>query len=82
MKLWLLKPAPNLPDDNNPWYPCEYKCHGMVLQEETELLARELASRGSCNEGCYVWLDSKLTTCIELIPTDEPGLIIQDIHSS
>ena len=98
VKLWLLTPKENLPDDDNPWKPWYDKCFGMVIREETEERARETAtwmSREECNTENYeeipwirkeayanAWKDSRYSDCIELKPEGEPKTILMDVKSA
>ncbi|MHC4620581.1 MAG: hypothetical protein ACYTEQ_22770 [Planctomycetota bacterium] len=85
MKLWLLRPHEDLPDDNNPWEPWYDKCFGMVVRAATENEARAMA-QGVDESGDYeedmrgAWLDSTLSTCTELTAEGEPGVVIRDEH--
>jgi hypothetical protein len=50
MKLWLLRPVDNLPDDANPWEPWYDKAFGFVVRAETEEGARRLATEEAGDE--------------------------------
>jgi hypothetical protein len=90
MKLWLLRPVEELPQDKNPWDPWYDKAFGFVVRAETEQDARNLVVGdlnnqwdGECgNEGKPAWLNPKLSTCVELLQEGEPGLIIKDFASA
>lgn len=84
MKLYILKPQTNLPEDNNPWNPWYDKLHGIVVSAEDEGRARRLAQlKGKDESGLgNVWLDENYTTCVELIPTEESKIIIMDYRSA
>ena len=91
MKLWLLRPVEYLPD--NPWKPRYDKAFGFVIRSNTEDEARYIANENGGDEngpvsfstyrtGGNPWLDPKLSTCIELLPDGEPGLVIRDFASA
>ena len=96
MKLWLLRPSDNLPNENNPWIPWFDKAFGFVVRADTEEEARRLAEDESGDEEEYdyniatrtktltstPWLDPSLSTCIELTDSGEPGIVIQDFHAA
>jgi organic radical activating enzyme len=92
MKLWLLQPKDNLPDDN-PWEPWYDKAFGFVIRAETEMKARKIANKNGGTEtgkisykvyrtGGDPWLDPELSTCIELTPDGKEQLIISDIREA
>ncbi|MFA5165656.1 MAG: hypothetical protein WC481_08880 [Candidatus Omnitrophota bacterium] len=80
MKLWLLRPKEGLPENEgplNPWEPWYDKTFGFVIRAETEGEARKIA-KGDCDcEGRSAW-SSAFSTCIELLPEGESGIIIKD----
>jgi hypothetical protein len=81
MKLWLLRPIEGL--ENNPWEPWYDKAFGFVVRAETEERAREIANEsGGDEKPKNAWLDSTLSTCNELLPDGEEGLIIEDFHAA
>lgn len=85
MKLWLLKPCEGLPSNYNPWEPWYDKAFGFVVRADTEATARQIADNNSGDEGTpYVspWLDANYSTCVELLPDGEAGLILQDYHAA
>ena len=90
MKLWILRPIEDLPDNDNPWEPWYDKSFGFVVRAKTEKEAREYAdgNAGDENRGKFLsqktadtkepWKDDKYSTCIELTKTGEIGVIITD----
>lgn len=79
-----------------PWDP-RYDCtFGVVVRAKTEWEARTFADKEGGNEQhqtggpidyspsfhAYVWLDSALTTCVELDPDGEPGVVMVDFHAA
>ena len=93
MKLYLLRPVKKLEHNNNPWHPWFDKAFGFVVRAETEAQARELANKdggdetGGVNHSVYrtggdPWLDEEFSTCIELTPDGELGVIIKDFASA
>ncbi len=80
-KLWLLRPVEGLPKDDNPWHPWCDKAHGFVIRTETEEEARKMANEdGKPEVGPQgdPWLDAKYSSCVELTPEGEAGVIICD----
>jgi len=92
MKIWLLRPKDNLPEDdreNNPWEPWYDKAFGFVVRAETELLAREIAGKNGGDEtdgktwhGGNPWLDPLYSTCEELLGPGKPGVILRHYASA
>ena len=91
MKLWLLRPVEGLPDD--PWEPWYDKAFGFVVRAETEQRAREIANENGGDEigephyiklrhGIDPWLDSTLSTCVELKSDGVEEMIIKDFASA
>jgi hypothetical protein len=79
MKLWILRPVENLPDHASPWKPWYDKAFGFVVRAETEEAARAFANReGGDETWANPWLDSTVSTCIELTPDGEEGVVIID----
>lgn len=76
-KLWLIKAIESAP----PWHPPIDRCFGFVVEAPDEHSAREIAS---CNSGeetlkhYDAWSNPILSTCIELVPTGNPGVILSD----
>jgi len=92
MKLWLLRPAKKLPEDNawEPWYD---KAFGFVVRAETEERARQIANKNGGQEtgdimydiyrvGGNPWLDPKQSTCVELTVSGKEMMIIRDFMSA
>ena len=75
MKLWLLKPY----EDWEPWFD---KAFGFVIRAETEEAARAIASENAGDEGGTPWLLSSHTSCVELLPEGESGLVLRDFAAA
>lgn len=93
MKLWLLRPRKDLPENDDPWDPWYDKAFGFVIRAETEEEARVFANKDGGDEtgkvshrtyrtGGDPWLNSKMSSCEELKPDGEAGTVIQDFHSA
>lgn len=95
MKLWLIRPKTDgLTDADNPWEPWFDKAFGFVVRADTEEQARQLAHEdaGDENRGEFFsrktantnepWLDAKYSTCEELTPDGEAGVVMQDFHAA
>jgi hypothetical protein len=94
MKLWLLLPAKPLPVNDNPWEPWFDKAFGFVVRAITEEDARTVAHNeaGNENRGEFLrtktantkapWLDARYSTCVELLPDGEPGLVMKDFAAA
>ena len=94
MKLWLLRPVENLPDNDNPWEPWYDKVFGFVVRAETEAEARDMAhaDAGHENRGEFLndkiadtkepWKDGKYSTCVELLPAGQAGVVISDFAAA
>lgn len=97
MKLWLLRPVRGLPEVEdpaiNPWEPWYDKSFGHVVRAESEHEARQLVvakhfdedgfpERIVGDEGPGAWLESSLSTCVELTADGLPGVIITDHHAA
>jgi hypothetical protein len=92
MKLWLLRPrADLLAREAHPWEPWFEKVFGLVIRAGTEAAARALARSQAGQEGlgiyrqfgleedevaAEVWLDSAWTSCDELKPDGEAGVLV------
>lgn len=80
MKLYLLRPRENLTD--SPWEPWYDKAFGFVVRAEDEKTARTIANGDSGDERWQQeqnpWLDESLSTCVELLPEGEQGIVIKD----
>ena len=93
-RLWLLRPVDGLPDKDNPWEPWYDKSFGFVICADSEEEARQLAhaNAGDENRGEFLeretadtkapWLNAKYSTCAELTPAHEKGVVLQDFHSA
>ncbi len=93
-RLWLLRPVDGLPDNNNPWEPWYDKSFGFVVCADSEDEARQMAHKGAGDEnrGEFLssktadtqqpWMDAKYSTCIELTPAREKGVVIEDFRSA
>lgn len=88
MKLWILRPRPDLPKGfKNPWDPWYDKAFGFVIRAETEAEAREYASNrhvtgDEASEYSEVWLSPDYTYCLELEIEGKVGVIIRDFRSA
>lgn len=84
MKLWILRPVKDLPEDDDPWvdmYDCNF---GFVIRADNESAARELAGKEvSCElrPQCNPWLKSEYTDCLELSEKGESGIIMEDFNA-
>jgi hypothetical protein len=85
MKLWLLRPRDDLPDQDDPWWNRHDKAHGFVVRAQTEQQAREIAHQHAGDENqasTYIkapWLDPRYSTCKQLLPdVGMEGVIIRD----
>lgn len=85
MKLWLLQARTDLPDNDNPWLNWWDRVHGMVIRAETETQAREQGSLcignhslGGTHDLTPAWLSPQYSTCEELLPDGEPGVLLID----
>lgn len=84
MKLWLLRPTEGLPRFDNPWDPWYGKVFSLVVRAETEAMARHYADMAENREFQNIkhpWLETKYTTCIELLVDGEPQVIIRDYQT-
>lgn len=93
MKLWILRPMEGLKGKSNPWEPWYDKAFGFVVRAETEDEARKLANADGGNEtgpkrndvyptGGDPWLDPALSTCTELMPDGEAGVVMKDFAAA
>ncbi len=86
MKLWLLRPVEGLDKKDNPWEPWYDKAFGFVVRAETEDEAREFAHAAAGDENRSAktantsepWKDAKYSTCTELMPDGDAGVVMQD----
>lgn len=81
-----------MPENDNPWEPWYDKSFGFVICADSEEEARQLAhaNAGDENRGEFLssktadtkqpWIDPKYSTCVELTPAHEKGVVIQDFH--
>ena len=73
MKLWILKRL------DSGWYD---EAFGFVLKAETEQDARNWANLEKGDEDSGTWLNSKFSSCRELIPEGvEVGVILRDFKA-
>ncbi len=85
MRLWILRPIDELPENDNPWEPWYDKTFGFVIRAENEELARQLAqdNSGDENQGIVIpWLDKRYSSCTKLLQVGEAGIIIDDYHAA
>lgn len=84
MKLFILRPAGNLPETDSPWVPWYDKSFGFVIRAETEERAREIADSNAEDENRHKkpWLDAKYSTCVELLPDGREELVMLDLASA
>ncbi len=94
MKLWILRPADNLTNNDNPWEPWYDKSFGFVVRADTEAEARDFAhaEAGDENRDEFMgqkkantrepWKDAKYSTCVELLPEGRPGVVMRDYASA
>jgi hypothetical protein len=81
MKLWIVKAV----EGADPWEPWYDKAFGFVVRADTETRARELAqASGGCEimGNANAWTDRRFSTCEELLPAGEEGILIQDYHAA
>lgn len=80
MRLWILRPVEGLPENDDPWEPWYDKAVGFVVRAETEAAARRLANAqaGDENSHAAVWLDRAVSTCVELTPEGDEGVVLRD----
>ena len=83
MKLWILLPIHR--DGFDPWEPWYDKAFGFVVRAETENEARQFANRNAGDENWddkTPWLDGKYSTCDELVPNGEAGVVLRDFNAA
>ena len=76
MKLWELRPAPSILNasfNEGPWVPLGDRLLAFIVRAESEDRARWLASQIPRGGAGFVWLDLKLTKCVELTWVHPPG---------
>jgi hypothetical protein len=74
VKLWILTAKPGRPEWADPWD----KARGFVVRAENEYQARSIAAARCGYEGRDAWLDPTASTCKELTPEGEAGLVLRD----
>ena len=94
MKLWILRPVKGLDKNDNPWEPWYDKVFGFVVRAETEDEARAFAhaEAGDENRGEFLyrktantnqpWMDAKYSTCTDLLPEGDAGVVMQDFAAA
>jgi hypothetical protein len=86
MKLWLLRPVESVlsirKENLNPWEPWYDKAFGFVVRAPTEEKARAIAAESCRDEGQELWLNPGYSTCTELLPKGEEGMIIEDVANA
>jgi hypothetical protein len=85
MKLWLLRPVDGLQKHDNPWEPWYDKAFGFVARAETEEEARALAHDNAGDENGELsggtinpWKEAKYSSCVELLPEGDAGVVVRD----
>lgn len=90
MRLWLISPVERLDKNDNPWKPWYDKAFGFVVRAETEEEARDFAHDeagdenlgGKTTNTTQPWKDARYSTCTELLPDGEAGVVMQDFASA
>ncbi len=82
MKLWILEPRLMEEEQKNPWSPWYDKAFGFVVRAESEEKARELAADDKGSEEVEAWLDSNLSSCLQLISDGEEKVILRDFAAA
>jgi len=94
MKLWILRPKETMPEgQGSPWEPWDDKAFGFVVRAETESDARKLANADGGDEcgpvrnkyyrtGGDPWLNPEFSTCEELHPEGEAGVVMQHFRAA
>ena len=85
MKLYILRPHRNLPDNDDPWIPWYDKPFGYIVRAESEIEARELCAKNSDDSSSLdgdVWRNHHYVECRELTSNGEAGIIIRDFHAA
>jgi hypothetical protein len=77
MPYYLLEPSESKHED--PWNVYD-GCQSIVVCAKDEKEARQLASDEHLAEGPTCWLDSKLSSCIDISLDETPRVIIQDVN--
>jgi len=73
MKLYVLKRPENVG-----FYD---EVFGFVIRAQNETRARELAAGECADEGSGTWENSENSSCVELYPDGEEGIIIRDFNA-
>ncbi len=81
MRLFQLSRVCGLPNDDNPWFTPYDKMFGVIVRAKDGAHAREIAARECGDEGEQVWLDSRYTSCVDLMQDGVEGVIITDFHA-
>ena len=92
MKLWLITPQPDLPEETSPWEPWYNKAFGFVVRAKTEADARQIASGNAGEETrsfphrrtgqSDAWENPTLSRCVELHQDGKKGLVLRDFHAA
>lgn len=94
MKLWLLRPRDDLPENDDPWEPDYDKSHGFIIRAADEDQARAIAMQNAGDEKygrrddmlgsdtTTPWLDGKYSTCDELSVDGEAGMLMRDFAAA
>jgi len=75
MKLWLLRP---IDQSAPPWSPWKNKVLGFVICAADEQSARSLAAADPGDEESEAWLDSAISSCVELVPGLYEAVVMRD----
>jgi len=83
LKLYILRPV-----DGDPlWSPWYDKAFGFVVAARDEVTARVIAQNDAGDEAGYhgenpAWTDATHSTCVELVPPSESGVVMKDFASA
>lgn len=77
-KLWILESRGGLKPRQDPWRGYLNQTYCMVIRAETEEDARAIATEHAHSEGGKAWADHKLSSCKELLPSGEPGIVVRE----
>lgn len=86
MKLWLLKPRIDRPDNPDPWSQWWCRAWGFVVRANTEKEARTIAQAGaeesggldvSCEGALKPWIKKKYVDCVEVSTEGKSQVILQ-----
>lgn len=75
MKLWHLQGRL----DEGPWHTAQDKVVGFIVRAEDEAQARRLARDDAGSEDGYVWIESKFSTCTELLADGDARVLMADL---